>query len=596
MSEDLRKGLTYSAAGILGFSSILTQVLLLREFLAVLTGNELLIGILLSNWMLLTGIGAYAGRFIKDRQINSLILLLHSLLATLPLLSILVLFRSRYLLFSPGLELNLQEVMIFSFLLLAPFCLISGFLFNLYASFMQKRNQIHSLAKIYSIESAGSFIGGLFSAFILIRYLNLYSCLLLILLLNMGISILFGFFQLRKSFVISLFLQVVAVIVLILLVPQHLDKSRIFPGQELIFSKESNYGSVAVTETGRQLNFYENGSLLFSTHANKYHEEIIHYSFSLHDQPRNILIISGNFMALQKEIEKYENTEISYVEMNPEVVEAQEQLLNKSDSLNEKDMDFYIEDPMHFFKQSSAKYDLIIMNLPPPSSAMISRFYSSSFFAEVKKHLEKKGIFTFSLPAAENYASDRLLELLSSIFNTLQAQFKEIRVISGQRTYFLASQENLQGSIMDRIKQLNIENLYVNEHYIREDLLRMRSELLRDSFIRDAPLNKDLRPVAYYYQLRSWLHANKIETGHLLTALVIIIFLVLVISAPINFALFTGGFTAASTEFLLIIAFQVIYAYVYQFIGLIIAVFMLGLYLGVLYGQKEEAGSEKGFS
>ncbi len=580
MLKGLRKGIIFSAAGLLGFSSIITQVLLLRGLLSALTGNELLIGILLSNWLLLTGIGAYVGRFIKESHIDGSIRILQSLIAVIPILSILALFRSRYLLFSPGIELNLQEVMIYSFLLLAPFCLISGFLFNLYVSYVQKHRQIHSLAKIYSIESAGSFVGGLFSAFILINYLKIYNSLLLILVLNMGISMLFSFIQLRKTFIISTLLQLVVTIILILLVPKQLDISRMFPGQKLILNKESNYGSVAVTETGNQLNFYENGAILFSTNTRKINEEIIHYSFSLHDQPGKILIISGNIKALHEEIEKYENTEINYIEMNPEVLKAQQKLLDSTNNFLETSINFHIEDPMHFLKNNSVKYDLIIMNLPPPSSALISRFYSNSFFTEVKKHLGKEGIFSFSLPAAENYAGDRLLDLFSSIFNTLKEEFKEVRIISGQKTYFLSSQAKLEGSLLARTKQLETDNHYVNEHYINEDLLMMRSKLLQESFIHEAPLNKDLRPVAYYYQLKGWLHANKIEIIYLLITLIVCIFLALIISTPINFALFTGGFAAASTEFIIIFAFQVIYAYVYQFIGLIIAVFMLGLYLG----------------
>ena len=48
----------------LGISSLVTQVVTLREFMNVLAGNELVIGIVLANWLLLTGCGSYLGRFI----------------------------------------------------------------------------------------------------------------------------------------------------------------------------------------------------------------------------------------------------------------------------------------------------------------------------------------------------------------------------------------------------------------------------------------------------------------------------------------------------------------------------------------------------
>ncbi len=50
----------------LGFTSTITQIILLREFLSVFYGNELVIGIILGNWMIITGIGSYLGKFRKN--------------------------------------------------------------------------------------------------------------------------------------------------------------------------------------------------------------------------------------------------------------------------------------------------------------------------------------------------------------------------------------------------------------------------------------------------------------------------------------------------------------------------------------------------
>lgn len=50
------------AVGCLGFSAFLTQVTLMRELLSAFSGNELIFGVVLGNWMLLTGIGAAVGK------------------------------------------------------------------------------------------------------------------------------------------------------------------------------------------------------------------------------------------------------------------------------------------------------------------------------------------------------------------------------------------------------------------------------------------------------------------------------------------------------------------------------------------------------
>jgi hypothetical protein len=43
---------------VLGFTTILSQLIVIREFLNVFQGNELIIGMILSIWMLLTAAGS----------------------------------------------------------------------------------------------------------------------------------------------------------------------------------------------------------------------------------------------------------------------------------------------------------------------------------------------------------------------------------------------------------------------------------------------------------------------------------------------------------------------------------------------------------
>jgi spermidine synthase len=51
---------------VVGFSSILTQIVVLREALSGFYGNELVLGVILGNWLLLSGIGSILGRRMED--------------------------------------------------------------------------------------------------------------------------------------------------------------------------------------------------------------------------------------------------------------------------------------------------------------------------------------------------------------------------------------------------------------------------------------------------------------------------------------------------------------------------------------------------
>ena len=61
MQSARQRGVLFFAVGCLGFSAFLTQLTLMRELLSAFSGNELVFGIALGSWLLLTGIGSLAG-------------------------------------------------------------------------------------------------------------------------------------------------------------------------------------------------------------------------------------------------------------------------------------------------------------------------------------------------------------------------------------------------------------------------------------------------------------------------------------------------------------------------------------------------------
>jgi len=54
-------------AFILGFTCFIVQLVMIRDFMNIFMGNELVIGIMLALWMLLTASGAFLGRKLYKR-------------------------------------------------------------------------------------------------------------------------------------------------------------------------------------------------------------------------------------------------------------------------------------------------------------------------------------------------------------------------------------------------------------------------------------------------------------------------------------------------------------------------------------------------
>jgi hypothetical protein len=59
-----RADLSWLAVAGLGVSAVITQLALMRELLGAFSGNELVFGISMGSWLLLTGLGTWLGRFL----------------------------------------------------------------------------------------------------------------------------------------------------------------------------------------------------------------------------------------------------------------------------------------------------------------------------------------------------------------------------------------------------------------------------------------------------------------------------------------------------------------------------------------------------
>ena len=169
--ENERQKRLLIAITALGISSIITQIIVIREFLTVFYGNELIFGVILANWLLLTGIGAYLGKYYERAKI-SLLVIAQIIIAILPFLHIYVIRNLRNFFFLPGQLLGITQIFLSSFFILLPYCLISGFLLTFACLVFSVKKDSASIGKVYFIDSLGEIIGGLLLSFVLVFFLQ----------------------------------------------------------------------------------------------------------------------------------------------------------------------------------------------------------------------------------------------------------------------------------------------------------------------------------------------------------------------------------------------------------------------------------------
>ena len=557
----------------LGFISISTQIYLLRASYMVFYGNELILGIMLSAWLLLTGAGAWLGRyFSKIRGPAVFVLFLMLLLSALPALMLIKLNLYRALVLPTGTLAGINDVVYAAFIVQMPFCLINGFLFSALSSMLDKAGNA------YSLESAGSMFSGAIVNFILLWF---FSSSFSILLLSGCYLITVVYFSFhvpgRLSPWITLLVSVMIMMLLSKTDIRTVSYHALYPGQSVIEDKETPYGQLVVTVNSGQLNFYENGLLMFSSGDEINNEENVHYAMVQHATPKNILLISGGLSGVINEILKYHPKLIDYVELNPALLDLNVKSLR---NLQKKSVYLHPGDARRFVKNSSVKYDVVLILLPPPSSLQLNRLYTTEFLKELKVRLSPDGIVSYSLPTTSDYVSRAGEGLNSILYKTLKESFSNVLLVPGGKTFFIASDAGMSLDIPGMIEKKGIRTSYVNKYYLDPAQMKERSEYIMANISGSAGINHDFRPLMFFAQMKYRLtYFNR----HYLTVIIIVLLIIGLIMLnlnAVNTGLFTGGFTAGAFQVLIILSLQVFCGYVFQLTGFIIMLFMLGLILG----------------
>ncbi|MGA3013003.1 MAG: hypothetical protein ABSD71_03095, partial [Bacteroidales bacterium] len=487
----------------LGFSALATQIFLIRECFSVLNGNELIIAIVLTNWMLLTGAGAFLGRFfVKMKGKLPFLMFLQFLFAILPILMLLKLDLWKAISLPPGSVPGLIPVIRSMFLFQLPFCLVNGFLFIAYVHTLSDLTGKNISSRAYALESIGGMFAGLLVNLFVLKFSGVYSGLRILLIINMLSCMIFSMtcgIKSQRAIMIP-----VCLIFMALPFFTDLDSytGRLFyPGQHLIFHQNTPYGKLAVTMNARQLNYFENGLLLFSSSNEIVNEESVHFAMIQHPCPKNVLLISGGISGTIKEILKYHPLRVDYVELDPGLIRLGQKY---SKILNNERIHVIKGDARRFIRQTREKYDVVLVNLPEPSTLLINRFYSTEFLTELRKVLNPGAILCESLPTTSDYVSKTAARTNSTLVRTMKSHFRNVLVLPGQKNYFIASDSSLTRDITELITKHGISTLYVNSYYLDEDALKERSDYIQRNLDTKAEVNSDFRPAAFFQQIHYW--------------------------------------------------------------------------------------------
>ncbi len=564
----------------LGVSSIITQLTLMREFLSVFSGNEMIYGIILGSWLLLAGLGARLGRTAEKLR-NPLWVLLAAqvAIAAAPIASVFAIRTLRNVVFIRGASVGVTGTVVSCLVILAPYCLITGYLLILSCRILTSDKTTAGIGRVYFLDSIGEIAGGVLFSFVLIYLLGHFGILYVPAVVNLLMAACVATMLRTKVRALSLvMLGAVAVAAAWSTDLDGMSTQMQYAGQNVVFRGNSPYGSLVVTESSGQYNFIQNGLAVMSTHDIIGAEESVHYAMAQRPAASSVLLISGGAAGAAGEILKYPSAQVDYVELDPLILKMAKKHL--PGGLDDPRIRTFNTDGRMFVRQGANKYDVVIVNVPDPSTSQLNRFYTAEFFAEVKRILRPGGVVCISAGQYRNYLSKELSRLIGTAHRTLSQAFDNCLIIPAGRTFLLASDGQLDMDIAGRIEAAGVSNQYVNADYLTGVLTAERIVDVRRAIDPDAPINRDLHPVGYYQHLQYWLSRFQFQTGVLEAVLLVLLAIYAIRLGPIQRTIFTTGLAAASLEIVLLLGFQILMGSLYHNIGLIVTMFMLGLSLG----------------
>ena len=507
---------------LIGFTSVIAQIVLMRELIVVFYGNEISLGIMLAGWLLWTAIGSSVLGKVSGHWRNSRKLMagLETLIAAVFPLTIFAVRASRPVLQTvPGEILGPAPMFLTSLTTLSLFCLLSGGLFasgSRLCGEEARTSTASAASSVYLLEAAGSGLGGILASLVLIRYFTSFEIAACVALLNLLAAAWIGVRTPAYRRVLLGLLLVAA-----LLIPRGArcfeakSLALLWRGFSLVESRNSIYGNLALVATSESRSLFENGLRVLTVPDPSAAEESVHFALLEHTAPLSLLLIGGGINGSLAQALQYSSLErVDYVELDPAILGIAERHFAQTWTRARSDPRVLIHpmDGRLFLKTSKAKFDVIIINLPDPFTAQLNRFYTQEFFLEAAEKLSPGGVLSLQVTGAENYISQELADLLRCLEKTLRAVFPQVVGIPGETVHLLAS--NRDGSLtrspsvlMTRMRERRIHTQYFREYYIP---FQMSPDRMLDLEMQIMPrsattiVNRDFTPIAYYFDVVLW--------------------------------------------------------------------------------------------
>lgn len=596
---------------LLGFYSIGGQVLLLRELVASLNGDELFISTALFGWLVSVAVGAWLGGRTRATLRVSVLFVAGAVL--LPVMILAARFSPMATGYMAGEVLPFTTAVLISMMVMLPVAVVSGWLFPVIAREGVAGN---SVVKAYLFEGIGAFGGGLAIVFLVRWFSALQTAMAIALMVP-----LVEWVSTVRSGSISVPRAITALIALIVGVKAvdyaepRLDEIKFHP-LEVVRSFDTHYGRQAILTREDQLVLLTDNLVEAVYPDVQAAEDVLLPALAYHPKAQRILYVGRPEFGVAQLVDSIGGVVVEAVDPRWQLTELANEVLPAETGLK-----YLHSDATYLFSSVRSElesFDVFIMDTGPLDTYKNSRFLTSAFLSRIWFGWEKTGLISIPrdglVVVPTDYDSDRYIgpderRILATIYDVLKRSFEHVEVWPGTGTLFLASRslplDAPYDTVIARLEALEYEAQFVNRDYLFDRFDELKRERLHAALSEPVETSSVNKPVLPYLQalFRSKLNSmDRVLLTSLLGAPLWLVIFPLLLATFMAWAMVSSSFSSRYALFLYLVAgvvslsLELVSFYVYQsFAGslytgmaVLIGAFMLGLATGTYFAHRSE--------
>jgi spermidine synthase len=170
-------------------------------------------------------------------------------------------------------------------------------------------------------------------------------------------------------------------------------------GAPIVYSTQSPYQRVVITQTRHTTRLFLNGQLQFSSDdEHRYHETLVHPAIgALGRAPKRVLVLGGGDGLAVRELLRYPDIEsITLVDLDPAVTEVFRNVpvarrLNGG-ALDDPRVIVRNEDAFAYLDGCTESFDLAVVDFPDPGNYAVGKLYTLTFYQRLRQRIPPRGV------------------------------------------------------------------------------------------------------------------------------------------------------------------------------------------------------------